>query len=160
MHRVIEAEPHSWPPDDLALVACALIAAAKNADPEPSCESRTQKGIRRALALAVCFRYVWRQAESENVIVYVIQCYRLEPGDVGVPDVPVGDDLQEAKTTAERRLLSAFSDSSMLSHLRPHHVRIVDRDGHVVHAGMALPNSLWNGPQLRRETTPRTQKAI
>jgi hypothetical protein len=59
----------------------------------------------------------------------ILKLYRQEPGDAGVKDVPVidGEDYEKA---AGARLLSFFNDKA--TRLKPHHARVVGRDGRVI----------------------------
>jgi hypothetical protein len=60
--------------------------------------------------------------------VYVMQFYRREPGDVGIPDLPVGE-MQDPEGTVTRALLSYFNNQMISPAQRPHHARVITDDG-------------------------------
>ena len=61
---------------------------------------------------------------------YIIQCYRLEPGDVGKLEFPtVGENLVQAEKTAADLLLSYYTDKNRPASQQPHHARIIDHHG-------------------------------
>jgi hypothetical protein len=63
---------------------------------------------------------------------YIIQLYRLRPGDVAARDMPtIGEDLAAAELAASKKLLAAFNDDRYPDYERPHHAHLVDEDGFI-----------------------------
>jgi hypothetical protein len=60
--------------------------------------------------------------------VHLMQLYRKEPGDLRLPDLPVAED-QQMNEALKRTLLGQFNDRSTSPFQRPHHARIVTKDG-------------------------------
>jgi len=59
--------------------------------------------------------------------VYWMQFYRQEPGDVGIPDLPIGP-TQGVETTTKKALLSYFNNATITPQQKPHHARVVTGD--------------------------------
>jgi hypothetical protein len=59
---------------------------------------------------------------------YVMQFYRREPGDLGIPDIAVLED-QDMSENLKRALLGYFTNHAIAPIQRPHHARIVTHDG-------------------------------
>lgn len=76
-----------------------------------------------------------------RIAVSVMRFYRMNPGDVGEPDVPCDHpDPAWAIIFLGQALLKRFHDKSKPDSQRPHHARLVDRDGIIVVEIMVAEN--------------------
>jgi hypothetical protein len=72
--------------------------------------------------------------------IYIMQFYRVDPGDVDIKDMPTLDEsLPEAEKALAEALLSFNLDEKRLPSHRPHHARLAARDGSIPVCLMALP---------------------
>jgi hypothetical protein len=69
---------------------------------------------------------------------YCLRFYRMTPGDVNVPDLPIPPgDRAALRSISQQSLLSHFNNQDVPSHNRPHHARLVAPDGTVIFTLMA-----------------------
>jgi hypothetical protein len=59
---------------------------------------------------------------------YLLQFYRQEPGDVGIPDIPSPPD-QDFEAVTRKALLGYFNNPNIAPTQRPHHARVITHDG-------------------------------
>jgi hypothetical protein len=80
--------------------------------------------------------------------IMTIQLYRLQPGDVGIGDIPAEReiDLTSAKKTAADALTSYFNDPNRPSPRKPHHARLLAEDGSTVAELEMRLDGIWEVP--------------
>jgi hypothetical protein len=70
---------------------------------------------------------------------FLIQLYRVSPGDVGIPDLAAtANTFREAERQAIRHLETYFGDQQIAAEQRPRHARLLDQDGSVLVGFMKL----------------------
>ncbi len=85
---------------------------------------------------------MWDRIETmSRAAVSIMQFYRVIPGDVGDPDAPCPHpDPAWAIISLGQALLKRFHDKSKPDSQRPHHARLVGRDGRTMVEIMVDPN--------------------
>jgi hypothetical protein len=69
---------------------------------------------------------------------YCLKFYRMTPGDVSVPDLPIPPSNRATlRSACQQSLLSHFNNQDVPNHSRPHHARLVASDGTVIFTLMA-----------------------
>jgi hypothetical protein len=77
-----------------------------------------------------------------NISFCRFQLFRVQPGDVGIPDFPSTDvDLEAAVRTLGEALLAHFNDVVRPADRRPHHGRFVLGDGTIYAEMMVVPGN-------------------